>query len=232
MGTSNWQNISYNIDIIRKLNPKSVLDIGVGFGRWGILCREFLEIWDGGKYSGVWNRKIDGVEIFRDYIKDYHYNFYNNIYITDAYDFISVHKEKYDLIIFGDVIEHFEKKVGEEIIDICFEKSKFVLINLPIGKFWEQGKKNDNPFEEHKSIWVTEDFRRFENKKIRIFRDIFHRKFAVILLSKFKFKLEAENRKKYGRYYKIKGILRHILHGELFLQLYNRYKKNDTKFGD
>jgi hypothetical protein len=41
----------------------------VGFGRWGILFREFLEIWEQGKYDGKWERTIDGVEIFVPYIK-------------------------------------------------------------------------------------------------------------------------------------------------------------------
>jgi len=78
MGTSNWQNISYNIELIRKINPESILDIGVGFGRWGFLFREFLEIWDDENYSGKWKRKIDGVEIFPDYIKEYHNYFHTN----------------------------------------------------------------------------------------------------------------------------------------------------------
>lgn len=43
MGTSNWQNISYNIDLVKRLDPQSVLDIGAGFGRWGILFRSFLK---------------------------------------------------------------------------------------------------------------------------------------------------------------------------------------------
>lgn len=34
MGTSNWQNLSYCVELIRKEAPSSVLDIGVGFGRW------------------------------------------------------------------------------------------------------------------------------------------------------------------------------------------------------
>jgi len=52
MPTSNWQNISYNIDLIRKIKPQSILDVGVGFGRWGILLREFLELWEGVSLSG------------------------------------------------------------------------------------------------------------------------------------------------------------------------------------
>lgn len=44
MGTSNWQHISDCIEIIRDINPKTILDVGTGFGRWGILSREFLEV--------------------------------------------------------------------------------------------------------------------------------------------------------------------------------------------
>ena len=29
MSTSNWQNISYNIDLVKKLDPKRILDVGV-----------------------------------------------------------------------------------------------------------------------------------------------------------------------------------------------------------
>ena len=31
----------------RYSNPSSVLDIGTGFGKYGLLCREYLELWDG-----------------------------------------------------------------------------------------------------------------------------------------------------------------------------------------
>ena len=65
MPTSNWQNISFNIELIRKLEPHSILDVGVGFGRWGILFREFLELWNYGNYDGKGKRKIEGVEIFK-----------------------------------------------------------------------------------------------------------------------------------------------------------------------
>ena len=65
MGTSNWQNISYVIDIIKAINPYRILDFGMGFGRWGILAREFLEVWGDENYSGTWKRQIDGVQSYR-----------------------------------------------------------------------------------------------------------------------------------------------------------------------
>ena len=172
MGTSNWQNISCNIDLVRKINPASILDIGIGFGRWGILFREFLEIWDDGNYTGNWKRCIEGVEIFPEYIKDYHKYFYNKIYYQDAYEFLKETDKKWDLINCGDVIEHFEKEKALEFMEMTLNKSKYLLINIPIGKNWEQNSKNENEFESHRSFWNISDFRKYKHKKIKIFRDL------------------------------------------------------------
>jgi hypothetical protein len=35
------------MDNIIALKPKSILDIGTEFGKYGVLCREYLELWDG-----------------------------------------------------------------------------------------------------------------------------------------------------------------------------------------
>ena len=207
MPTSNWQNISYNINLVRKLNPKSILDIGVGFGRWGILFREFLEIWDEENYSGRWKRIIDGVEIFPDYIKDYHRYFYNNIYIENALDFLRRNENKYDLINCGDVIEHFTKQEGEELIKLCLDKGRYVLINIPIGKNWEQPEVGNNKYEAHRSKWYNSDFTKYKYNKIKSFNDFTLRDFSVILLSAKKIKYD----KRFGKYFFIKNILKHKL---------------------
>ena len=207
MGTSNWQNISYNIDLIKKLDPKSILDIGVGFGRWGILFREFLEIWGERNYSGKWNRTIDGVEIFPGYIKDYHKYFYNNIYNEDALEFIKRTDKNYDLINCGDVIEHFNKKDAEEFIGACLNKSRYLLINIPIGNNWKQGAINDNEHEKHLSTWHNTDFTKYKNHIIREFKDVEMRDYIVVLLSKSKIDLNSA----YGKYFGVKSFLKNKL---------------------
>lgn len=207
MGTSNWQNISYNIELVKKLNPKSILDIGVGFGRWGILFREFLEIWGDNNYSGNWNRVIDGVEIFPYYIKPYHKYFYNNIYIENALDYLKNTHKKYDLINCGDVIEHFEKEDGLKLIDLCLSKSKFILINIPIGENWQQGTINNNEYEKHRSVWYNSDFMKYKNCIIKEFKDIELRDFSVVLISNEK----IDFKKTYGKYFNVKNILRNKL---------------------
>ena len=204
MGTSNWQNISYNIDLVKKLNPKSILDIGVGFGRWGILFREFLEIWGDRNYSGNWNRIIDGVEIFPDYIKPYHKYFYNNIFIENARDFLKRTGTKYDLINCGDVVEHFEKKAALDLIHLSLDRARYVLINIPTGNNWEQSAINNNEYETHRSIWNKKDFREFENILIKNFKDIELRNYIVVLISNEKINFKES----YGKHFKIKNILK------------------------
>jgi SAM-dependent methyltransferase len=207
MPTSNWQNISYNIELVRKLNPKTILDVGVGFGRWGFLFREFLEIWDDSNYKGEWNRIIDGVEIFPDYLKDYHKYFYNKIYQGNALKFLRNTDKYYDLINCGDVIEHFEKKEGQELIDLCLERGRYVLINIPIGKNWGQNGTPENPFEAHKSIWYNSDFTKYKNNIIKSFNDLSLRNFSVVLLAVQKIKFPN----RYGRHFFIKNILKNKL---------------------
>ncbi|HCN37825.1 MAG TPA: hypothetical protein DIS94_08950 [Bacteroidetes bacterium] len=210
MPTSNWQNISYNIDIIKKINPKSILDVGVGFGRWGILLREFLELWNETDYSNSespeWKIKITGVEIFPAYIKPYHHFFYSEIILKDIKDYLAETNDKFDLINYGDVIEHLTKKDAENVIEKSLNISEYVLINIPIGNNWEQSG-NINPYEEHKSFWQISDFKNYPNKIIKIFNDHIYRKFAVVILSKNVINLN----KKLPPLYNLKNFLKYKL---------------------
>lgn len=221
MGTSNWQNISYNIELIRRLDPGSILDVGVGFGRWGILFREFLEIWDNGRYNGKWQRVIDGVEIFPDYIKDYHKYFYNDIHLINALKFLKETQKVYDLINFGDVIEHFTKEEGIELIELALKKGKNVLINIPIGKHWAQSGTEENLYEEHKSIWYNNDFTKYRHHKIKTFYDLALREFSVVLLSSEKISFT----KKYGKYFRLKNILKHRLGLKKIIESFEQKRK-------
>ena len=47
MPSSQHYHISKIMDLIININPMSILDIGTGFGKYGVLCREYLELWDG-----------------------------------------------------------------------------------------------------------------------------------------------------------------------------------------
>jgi hypothetical protein len=212
------------VELIRRINPSSILDIGAGFGRWGILGREFLEIWDSGNYSDKWNVRIDAVEIFEEYLKPYHSYFYDNVFTEDAVRFIKDCKEKYDLIICGDVIEHFERETADKFIEDCLKKCSYLMINIPTGKNWEQGEINGNKFEIHRSTWRNADFRKYPHIKIKKFRDYISRKFSVVLISNDKIDLKSEYKKKYGRHFFKKNILENRLGLGWMVRLFKKSK--------
>ena len=184
MGTSNWQNISYCISIIRTLDPQSILDIGVGFGRWGILCREFLEVWEGKTYPENWSRQIDGIEIFEKNIQPWHSFFYNNLIVGDAYEKLnSTPQNAYDLIIIGDVLEHFIKEKGVEFLYMCLDKGRYILLIIPLGPLWPQTERDGNIHEAHRSVWYSYEVKKFCILK-KFFRDYLKRRFGAFVLSK------------------------------------------------
>lgn len=44
MPTSYPEAISSILELVRREEPRSILDLGVGFGKYGMLCREMLDI--------------------------------------------------------------------------------------------------------------------------------------------------------------------------------------------
>jgi SAM-dependent methyltransferase len=184
MGTSNWQNISYCIELIRELSPRSVLDIGAGYGRWGILCREFLDVWEGRTYPESWTTRIDGVEGFPRNISEYHHYFYSSIECSDAASWLGRLQFHYDLVILGDVLEHFEQDAGREVLEKCLTKSNYVLLSIPLGLNWPQDTRDNNDFERHRSVWHARDFSGPSLRARKIFRDYIGRPFGVFLLSR------------------------------------------------
>jgi hypothetical protein len=47
MPTSHPSQLNEILEVVLKTRPRSVIDVGVGFGKYGVLCREYLEFWDG-----------------------------------------------------------------------------------------------------------------------------------------------------------------------------------------
>lgn len=159
MPTSHHYQISKIIDLIMKIKPKSILDIGVGFGKYGVLCREFLELWDKRQEYNKFIRKIDGIEAFKEFITPLHKYIYDDIYIGNAFEIIDDINHKYDLILLIDVLEHFDKDIGIKFINKLKKKGKSILISTPkiVGL---QKNSFSNIYESHRSSWTKKELER------------------------------------------------------------------------
>lgn len=156
MPSSQHYHISKIMDLIININPMSILDIGTGFGKYGVLCREYLELWDGRHNYSQFLRRIDGVEVFGDYITPLHKFVYNNIYVDDIMEVLDKIETKYDLILLIDVLEHFEKHRGEVLLQKILRKNDGVLISTP-KKPSIQKDAFGNVYETHRSEWTKGD---------------------------------------------------------------------------
>lgn len=156
MPSSQHYHISKIMDIIIHVNPMSVLDIGTGFGKYGVLCREYLELWDGRHNYSQFLRRIDGVEVFGDYVTPLHKFVYNNMYINDIMEVLDKIEVRYNLVLLIDVLEHFEKHKGEILLHKVLDKSDGVLISTP-KKPSSQKDAFGNVYETHRSKWTKDE---------------------------------------------------------------------------
>lgn len=140
----------------------SVLDVGCGFGKWGMLLREYLDLWDG-RYEYSFKRTIDAVEVFSDYITPLHRYIYNKIYQQNVLE-IADSLKGYDLILIIGTLEHFEKLQGKRLLGTLLSNNKGVLVSTP--KNWNaQTAGFGNPFEEHKCLWTYDEFKEIANSE-------------------------------------------------------------------
>lgn len=138
--------------------PKSVLDLGVGFGFYGVSVRNFLDY--GVKPFKTWLAGIEGFESYRNPCWDV----YDKIEIgrIQDIDFLSLlppSKEKWACIMMSDVLEHFEKEEGIAQIDrakSALARGGILIISTP-GRFGPQGAAHGNVLERHRSLFISKD---------------------------------------------------------------------------
>jgi 2-polyprenyl-3-methyl-5-hydroxy-6-metoxy-1,4-benzoquinol methylase len=102
MGTSHPESRPWAISKILSVNPGFILDIGAGSGTYA----------DALKNAG-YSKTIDAVEVWPQYIEKYYLKKkYRNVFHQDVRtrtDF------DYDVVIFGDILEHMTKEEAVKV---------------------------------------------------------------------------------------------------------------------
>ena len=130
----------------------SVLDIGIGFGKFGFLAREYTDVRLGRYFN--WQTRIDGIEIFEKYVTPLQRQVYDNIHIGNAIDILPT-LGKYDMIICSDMLEHLNENDGAFLLDAIEKKSGFAMIVTPVRVLQQEAIYN-NEHERHISSWPKE----------------------------------------------------------------------------
>lgn len=151
MPTSEHWQIPKIVDVIASARPATVLDVGAGYGKYGLLARE---------YGGA--ERVDAIDANAP-----RFPVYDHVYLGDIRALDSVlpgDVPRYDLALFIDVIEHLEKADGWRVLDQLLGRAKQVLITTPFG--FRSQEIPGMPYETHRSGWYPWEF----GKRYRVVR--------------------------------------------------------------
>lgn len=160
MPTSDYHQVSDIMGEIQRLSPKSVLDLGCGFGKYGVLCREILDARFGRCRPDQWEANIVGVEIFGAYRNPCWeiYNRFTQGPIREAYS-------GYDLVLMIDSLEHFAPEPGRELLARLVAQNKHVIVSVPNGVMIQETTFG-NPAERHK--WTFDSTGEFSSYNFKL----------------------------------------------------------------
>lgn len=99
---------------------------------------------------------LDGVDISAHDIARQEKTKYQHIFVHDIRAFTP--DESYDAITALDFIEHLDKTEGLQLLDRLETLTTSQVIIVTPNGFVPQAAQPDNPFQEHKSGWTTEEF--------------------------------------------------------------------------
>jgi SAM-dependent methyltransferase len=183
MATACWKHLTFVIDVLRDLRPESVLDVGTGFGKYGFLVREYLDVYNYRIYRRDWKVVLDGIEAHEPYIMEHQRYLYNSLHRGDACRLIE-NLGQYDMVIAGDMVEHQEKANALRLLAAMTDHArKWVLISIPLGRSWPQEEYDGNQFDAHRSEWSARELRGL-GFDLYFFRDEELRPYCVGILAK------------------------------------------------
>lgn len=129
--------------LVELIQPKSILDVGCGNGRYGFLFREILD-WNYGRMAqGDWETYIFALDAEKDYFSTIHHYVYHNGFAEEWLSWDpapllrqlseagKVGQPIFDLIFLGDVLEHFPEGKWQRALMKAKQFSKFTIVVCP-----------------------------------------------------------------------------------------------------
>jgi hypothetical protein len=160
MPVSIWNGMEDCLAVIVGCRPAAALDAGAGFGLWGCLLRQYLDVWSGRLEREQWATRIDAVEMDSARVQPHARHLYTDIVIGDVREVVPRRavEVRYDVILFGDVIEHLPKDDGIRLLEQSARlATRLVVVRIPLGNGWRREGREEP--DHHRSRWYAEDLR-------------------------------------------------------------------------
>lgn len=166
MPISDWHHLTDTTNEIIRIAPRSVLDLGIGFGLYGAVCREYTDALHGRCRPDQWEASIVGIEAHELY-RNPCWGLYNTVLVTpfDKLDTNEAPLAGNDLVLMIDSLEHLEPEAGRLFLDGLVASNRHVIVSVPHG-LMEQGAAHGNEFERHRTTFNGSEFARYDHRII------------------------------------------------------------------
>jgi hypothetical protein len=155
MPLSNYLHIPAVLHFACGLDPRRVLDVGVGMGAYGFLLRQYLDIAHERVARADWQVTLHGVEVFEGYRNPIWQYAYDQVIVADIV--CSPVTDSYDLIVCNDVLEHMDRKIAVSLVGEFLKHAPVLIATTPNCDI-PQGAWGGNEAETHRCVLAPEDF--------------------------------------------------------------------------
>jgi len=156
MPVSNPEHIPTVLHFAQACQARSILDVGIGTGSYGLLLRQSLDIGYGRIKPAEWQVEIDGVEIFEGYRNPVWDFAYTRVHMGDIRQLLPT-IGSYDLVLCNDVLEHFPRDEARRLTEALLVHCGVLLATTPNRNF-PQGAWGGNEAETHHCLLNRTDF--------------------------------------------------------------------------
>jgi hypothetical protein len=134
------------VKLLVDIRPSRVVDIGPGWGKYGLACREYLPQLE----------RLDAIEVATGRLQTQD-AIYDQVITGDARCVPVQVFKNYSVALLIDVIEHMTLEDGHELLDSVRAAGCEVLVSTP--KIFTAQHDVLNPYEAHLSLWSWEQLR-------------------------------------------------------------------------
>ena len=155
------------LHVIQRVAPKTVLDIGKGFGKYGFLIHEYCGIPNLRRVDPSLTMReqsdirIDAVEVDENLLLPHLSQIYDKVHVGDV---LTIYKglPRYDLVLMIDIIEHIDKEAATGMLKAFLSQGSVILVATPrifFPQHLDGQDLYDSVYERHVSHWTTGDFK-------------------------------------------------------------------------
>lgn len=135
------------VKLLIEMAPQRIIDIGPGWGKYGLACREYLPNLEFMAAVEVPQGRLGTQDVI-----------YDHVFVGDARNANALTFRDYQVALLIDVIEHMTLEDGHQLLDTIQSAGCKPLVSTP--KVFVEQHDDANPYERHVSLWSWQEFAR------------------------------------------------------------------------